>query len=133
MPRYALEVITTRQINKIINSRAKDEDIPRNVATISAINGNDRPNPTPAPARIPKIKNISSRVVNKKFIGVFLLTKSEPKVNDEEGFLVMAIAKATAGSAYIAQPLKPQWKDVYALIVLMASLEPTSRLNGGLE
>ena len=59
MPRYALEVITTRQINKIINSRAKDEDIPRNVATISAINGNDRPNPTPAPARIPKIKNIS--------------------------------------------------------------------------
>ena len=65
MPKYALVVIMNKQIKRITNSRANEEDIPRNVATISAISGNERPSQTPAPARIPNIKKISSIVLKK--------------------------------------------------------------------
>ena len=56
IPKYALVVIISRQIKRIINSNTSEDEIPKKVATISAINGNESPNPTPAPARIPNIK-----------------------------------------------------------------------------
>ena len=75
---------------------------------ISAISGNDSPSPTPAPASIPNIKNISKMDLKILLKGKLSLTKIDPKVRGVDGLRVDAIANATAGRAYIAHPLKPQ-------------------------